>query len=163
MNLEFLKFISWTALWAWVLSDSYARYVTPFIAKFYNALDEITNTDKEKGKSNYYYRKTITMSIEIIFSIFLAYIMISWSVWCLLRCVLYTRGFDVDRWVYFISGGICCELALGRAARALPHRNFFSAMPYIMGMGAFIVFSMNYEPIRTTFPWVIKFVGLESL
>ena len=163
MGIEYLKFIFWTALWAWVLSDTYARYVMPFIDKFYNALDEITNASLEKGKREYYFRKTITMSIEIIFSIFLAYIMISWSVWCLLRCVLYTQGLDVDRWVYFISGGICCELALGRAARALPHRNFFASMPYIMAMGAFVVFSMNYEPVRTTFPWVIKFVGLDSL
>jgi hypothetical protein len=163
LNLEFFKFLSWTAIWAWVLSDTTARFAVPYFTKFYNALDEMTIIGSGKGKTNYYFVKTIALLTEIIFSICLTYIMISWSVWCVLRCVLYTQGLETNRWIFFISGGLCCELAISKVAKASPHRNFLGVLPFIMSMGAFVYFSINYEPIRTTFPWMIKFVGLDSL
>jgi hypothetical protein len=162
-DLEFLKFFSWNALWAWVLSDTVSRYAVPYFDKFYDVLDEMVKTREDNGKVNHYFIKAIAVLIEIIFSICLTYMMVSWSVWCIVRCVLYTQGLDVNRSVYFITGGICCIFALGVVARASVHKHFLGVLPYIVSMGSFVVFSMNYEPIRTTFPWIIKFVGLNSL
>ena len=163
MDLEFLKFFSWTAIWAWVLSDTVSRYAIPYLNKFHDILDEVTRADLNEGKNKFILMKAISLLIRLVFSICLAYVMISWSVWCVLRCVLYTQGFETGRWPFFISGFFCCELALGKVANACPRRNFLDILPYVMGMGAFVIFSLNYEPIRTTFPWMIKFVGLNSL
>ena len=163
MTFEFLKFISYTALWAWVLSDIVSRYAVPYIERFFDALDEMANVNTDNGKGQYYFRKTITVLIQIIFAICLTYVMTSWSVWCILRCVLYTQTPDVSRPLFFITGGICCVLSLGSAARATTHKNFLSVVPYVVAMGAFVVFSLNYEPIRKSFPWLIKFVGLYPL
>lgn len=163
MDLEYLKFISWNAIWAWILSDTVSRYAVPFFDKFYSLLDEIVKVEKDNGKIKYSFMKTVALLIEIVFTICLSYVMISWSVWCILRCVLYTHGVDVNRSLYFITGGICCILAIGGVARASAHKHFLSVLPYVMGMGSFMIFSLNYEPIRSTFPWLIKFVGLDSL
>ena len=163
MNLEFFKFFSWTALWAWVLSDTAVRFVLPLIDKFHNILGEITKTSLNEEKSKYYFMKTIALSLEFIFSICFTYVLTSWTVWCVLRCVLYTQGMVTNRWPFFIAGFLCCELALAHPARASTRKNFLGVLPYILAMGAFMVFSLNYDPIRTTFPWIIKFVGLESL
>jgi len=163
LNLEFLKFISWNAIWAWVLSDTVSRYAVPFFDKFYDMLDEIVKVERDNGKVNQYFIKTIALLIEIVFTICLIYVMVSWSVWCILRCVLYTQGLDVNRSIYFVTGGLCCILALGSVARASTHKHFLSVLPYVLGMGSFMVFSLNYAPIRSSFPWLIKFVGLNSL
>jgi hypothetical protein len=150
-------------MWAWILSDTVARYVVPYIDRFYVVVGDMAKTIEVSGKANLYFIKTVSLLIQIIFTLCLIYIMTSFSVWCILRCVMYTQGLDENRWVYFIAGGICCELALGRVARASTYRSFLGMLPYVMAMGAFIYFPLNYEPIRTAFPWMIKFVGLSSL
>jgi hypothetical protein len=192
--LEFFKFFSWTAIWAYVLSDAYTKLILPLIGRFYRNLDELaesgdlklehlqekidTNPDDVKNKylyemakakstdyskTKHYFMKAIALTIEIIFIMCLTYALVSWSAWCVLRCVMYTQGMETYRWVYFVPGFLCCELALGKASNAAPYRNLLGLIPYVMGMGAFVVFSLNYEPIRTSFAWMIKFVGLESL
>lgn len=55
---------------------------------------------------------------------------------------------------------MCCELALAKVAGSMEHRNFLATFPYVMAMGAFTVFALNQDPIRTAFPWLIKFVGV---
>ena len=194
--LDFLKFFTWTALWAFILSDSYARFIAPLIGRFYRILDEMAketsadarlnqlyetmkaNPDDLKtkhlyemvkasspsdGRVQYYFMKAIALSIEFVFAIGLAYALISWSTWCVLRCVMYTQGMESYRWVYFIPGFLCCEIALNKASKSVPYRNLLGLIPYIMAMGAFVVFALNYQPIHSTFSWLIEFVGLESL
>lgn len=155
-SLEYLKFISWTALWAWIWSDTARRYILPVFSGFYKMLDEMSN-DESLG---FIRRKALPFGIELVVAIFWAYVLMSWSVWCVLRCVMYTQNPEANRWLFFISGFVCCELALGKVAAASQHRNFLATFPYVMAMGAFTVFSLNYDPIRTAFSWLTKFVGV---
>jgi len=44
LAFEYFKFISWTALWAWILADAATRFIMPLIDRFYDSLDEIVKT-----------------------------------------------------------------------------------------------------------------------
>jgi len=115
LAFEFFKFLSWTALWAWVLSDTAFRYVIPKIDKFYDTLDKIAKTNTREGVFRFLLVKTIVMFIRLFAIMCLTYLMASWSAWCVLRRVLYTKGLETKRWLFFISGyhgngGICCPL-----------------------------------------------------
>jgi len=162
LAFEYFKFISWTALWAWTLSDTAARFIIPLTDRFYDSLDMIAKTGLKEGRSILYV-KVIIPFIKFIFLMMTTYVLVSWSTWCVLRCVLYTQGLETGRWIFFIPGFLCCEIALSKASRASSRQSIVYIIPYIMAMGAFVVFSLNYEPIRTTFSWLIPFVGLESL
>ena len=183
-------------MWAFILSDSYARFIVPLISRFYRVLDEMAKESSSDvrlnqmyetvkanpkdlktkhlyemakasspgdGRVNYYFIRAIALSIEFVFAIGLSYVLISWSTWCVLRCVMYTQGMETYRWVYFIPGFLCCEIALNHAVKAFPYRNLLGLLPYIVAMGAFVIFSLNYQPIHSSFSWLIEFVGLESL
>jgi hypothetical protein len=163
LSFEYFRFVSWIALWAWILSDIVAKYIIPSIDKFYVAVADIGKPNQYEGKLYCFFKKIISLLIAIVFTLLFTYITTSWSVWCILRYVKFTHGLDVYGWVYFISGGILCELALGKVARASTYNGFLGMLPHIMAMGAYLCFPLDYNIIRTVYPWLINFVGLNSL
>jgi hypothetical protein len=155
--LHYLTFFSWLALWGWIFSDLCCRFGIKKLGAVHSALDELA--------SGIYcgvrWGRALALGLEVLFALVLAYILMIWAVWCVLMSVRYTIGQQESQWVYFVTGFICCVLPLGKVARAMPSRGFWgSVFPFTMGMGAFIVFSLNDQPIRDAFPWMLYFVGL---
>ena len=134
------------------------RYILPRLSGIYDALEELSEgafCAKKLGAP-------ISLAIQVIISVSLAYILTIWSVWCVLRYFTYTRGMDTGRWLYAITGFSCCEYALGKMARADKYRGFFmSVFHYTFAMGAYVVFTINPMPITTAYSWLVRLVGFE--
>lgn len=155
--MHYLNFTSWLFFMTWVIADSVPRYVLPRLFPVYDALEEL----ETGGWGTERLGKPLSLTIQILLSLSLAYILTIWSTWCVLRCIVFTRVPDTSRALYFVTGFICCEYALGKIAKADRHRGFFiSVFPYTMAMGAFVVFSMNYQPMKEAFPWLIRWMGV---
>lgn len=100
--------------------------------------------------------------IQIILSVFLAYVLTIWPVWGLLRCISYTRSLDTGWALYFITGFIICEYPLGSMAKATKYRGFFmSVFHFAISMGAFVVFSMNPLAMKNAYPWLVRLMGID--
>ena len=153
--MNYLKFMGWLLFLTWIVSDSVPRYLLPRLESCYDTLEELAAGGWGTGR----WGAGLSLIIQIVFSAFFAYILSIWSVWCVLRCFIFTQGMD-GRVIYFLSGFVCCEYALGKMARFGQYRGFFmSVFPYVMAMGTFIVFALNPLPIKETYPWLIEWMG----
>ena len=142
----------------WVVSDTVPRYILPRLSGVYDALEDLSKgafCAKNLGVP-------LSFAIQVVLSVSLAYILTIWSTWCVLRYFMYTRGMDSGRWLYAITGFLCCEYALGKMARADRYRGFFmSVLHYTLAMGAYVVFTLNPTPIAAAYPWLMRLVGFE--
>lgn len=156
--MNYLSFVGWLSFMSWIIADTVPRYILPQLYPAYEALEELSKGAWGTGRLG----PVLSLATQMLISAALAYALITWSAWSVLRCIVYTQNRDVSRALYFITGFICCEYTLGKIARADRFRTFFlSVLPYTMSMGAFIVFSMNYQPMKDAFPWLIRWMGLE--
>ena len=142
----------------WIVSDTVPRYILPQLEHVYDTLDNLAEgafCAKSLGRP-------LSFSIKIIISVFLAYLLTIWPVWCVLRYFEYVR--PVGSWMalYGITGFLCCQYALGKMALANKYRGFFaSVFHYAIAMGAYIVFIINPNPIVEYYPWLMRLAGFE--
>jgi len=142
----------------WIVSDTVPRYILPRLESAYNALEDLSRgafCAKNFGRS-------LSLAIQVIISISLAYILTIWPVWCVLRYFTYTKGMDAGRWLYALTGFLCCEYALGKMAKAYRYRSFFmSVFHYTFAMGAYVVFTINPTPITTAYQWLMRLISFK--
>jgi hypothetical protein len=156
--VNYLSFVGWLLFVTWILADSVPRFVLPRLHTLYDILGELASGGWGAGR----WGNPLSLIIQIVLSGFLAYALTTWSVWCVLRCFAYTRAPETSGLLYFGTGFLCCEFALGKMARADRHRGFFmSVFHYTMAMGAFVVFSMNPLPIKDFYPWLTRLMGVD--
>ncbi|MDR2137461.1 MAG: hypothetical protein LBO68_04150 [Synergistaceae bacterium] len=155
--MNYLSFAGWLLFAAWILADSVPRFVLPQLHTLYDVLVELASPEGEAGR----WGAPLSLLIQIVLSGFLAYVLTIWSVWCVLRCFVYTRIPGTSRLLYFGTGFLYCEYALGKMARADRYRGFFmSVFHYTMAMGAFVVLAMNPSPIEDFYPWLMRLMGV---
>jgi hypothetical protein len=66
------------------------------------------------------------------------------------------------RFLHFFIGFLCCEYALARMTNAEKYRGFFmSVLHFTFAMGAFVIFSMNPQPIKDYYPWLVGYMGVD--
>ena len=142
----------------WIVSDTVPRYILPQLEHVYDTLDSLAEgvfCAKSLGRP-------LSLSIQITISASLTYLLTIWPVWCVLRYFTYTKGMDAGRWLYALTGFLCCEYALGKMAKAYRYRSFFmSVFHYTFAMGAYVVFTINPTPIAAAYPWLIRLVSFE--
>ena len=140
----------------WTVGDMIPRYALPQLERVYDALDDLSKgsfCDPSLGRP-------LSLSIQIVVSVSLAYILTIWPVWCILRYFEYVRPMETGRALYGITGFLCCEYALGKMAKAYKYRGFFmSAFHYTIAMGAYTVFTINPRPIITAYPWLMRLMN----
>ena len=154
--MEYLKFAGCLALTAGLFAELACRCIVPLLASLYDKLEKLSRGDWGTGR----WGAKASSGIQFVFSIALAYVLTTWSVWCVLRCIVYTRDLENGRGLYFLTGLICCEYALGKIAMADRYRGFFmSVLPFPMAMGAFVVFAMDPSPMGESYPWMIEWLG----
>ena len=140
----------------WIVGDTATRYILPQLERVYDTLEDLSKGAFCPKNPGAFLSKTI----QIVLSVSLAYILTTWPVWCVLRYFTYTRGMESGRYLYGITGFLCCEYALGRMAKAYPYRGFFmSVFHYAFAMGAYIVFIINPAPIFEAYPWLVRMVN----
>ena len=156
--MNYFRFSGWLFFMTWIISDSIPRYVTPHLHSIYDTFEELERGAWNTGRLG----APLSLTLQIILSFALAYILSTWSVWCLLRCFSYTRVPETSRALYFLTGFVCCEYALGKMAKADRYRGFFmSVFHFSISMGTFVVFSMNPLQLKTYFPWLLRLMGME--
>ena len=142
----------------WIVADTVPRYVMPQLHSVYDILEELAGGGWGTGRLG----RPLSLLIQIVFSLTLAYVLTIWSTWCVLRCISYTQAPGTGRAWYFITGFICCEYALGRMAKVDRYRGFFmSVFHFTIPMGAFIVFTVNPVAIKEYFPWLMRWMGVD--
>ena len=150
-----MRFMGWLFFMTWVVSDTVPRYVLPQMERVYDTLEELSRgafCAKRLGA-------LLSKIIQIVLSVCLAYILTTWPVWCVLRYFTYTRGMDSGKFLYGITGFLCCEYALGKMSKAYRYRRFFmSVFHYAFAMGAYVVFTINPTPIFEAYPWLVRMV-----
>lgn len=155
--MNYLSFAGWLAFWGWIFSDTITRYLLPQLHSVYDVLEDL-----KSGKwLAVGIGSLLALIAQALIAVALTYFFMTWSTWCVLRCIVYTQNLETGRALYYITAFLCCECALGKVARADKYRTFFlSVFPYTMSMGAFVVFSMNPKPMQDAFPWLIRLMGL---
>jgi hypothetical protein len=155
--MNYFGFSGWLLFMMWVVADTVPRYVMPRLAPICDTLDNLASGGLGTGRSGF----LLSVAIQVVLSAALSYILMTWSAWCVLRCIVYTRTPGTGRALYVVTGFLCCEYALGKIARAGRSRGFFiSVLPLVMAMGAFLVFTVNPRPIADAFPWLAAFMGV---
>ncbi len=155
--LHYLDFAGWLVFIAWIASDMVPRHIMPLLYPVYDALEGLRSEDGGMGSLG----APLSLLIQILLSMALAWVLTGWSAWCVLRCIVYTRGMPAGRVQYYLTGLVCCEFVLSRMAKADRYRGFFlSVFPFAMSMGAFIVYSVNPTPIAKAYPWLVRWMGL---
>ena len=151
-----MNFTGWLFFMTWIVGDAVTRYILPQLERIYDTLEDLSKgafCDKKLGAP-------LSKAIQIVLSVSLAYILTTWPVWCVLRYFTYTRGMESGRYLYGITGFLCCEYALGKMAKAHHYRGFFmSVFHYAFAMGAYIVFIINPTPIFESYPWLVRMVN----
>ena len=133
-------------------------HILPQLERVYDTLEDLSKGAFCAKK----FGEPLSLSIQIVVSVSLAYILAIWPAWCVLRYFEYTRELDGGRILYAVTGFLCCEYALGKIAKTAKHRGFFmSVFPYAISMGAYIVFIINPMPIKEAYPWLMRLVGFE--
>ena len=159
IEINYLKFTGWLFFMTWMVSDSVPRYILPQLERVYDTLEELSGgafCPKRIGG-------LLSFTIQIVLSISLAYSFTIWPVWCVLRYFTYVSGMDSGKYLYGITGFLCCEYALGKMAMAKKYRGFFmSVFHYAIAMGAYTVFIINPKPILEYYPWLIRLVGFDA-
>jgi hypothetical protein len=156
--MNYLGFAGWLFFLTWIVADTIPRYVLPSLHSVYDALEELDAGAWGTGRLG----APLSLLIQAVLSAFLAYVLTTWSTWCVLRCIVYTQTLESGKSFYFITGFLCCEYALGKMAKADRHRGFFmSVFHFVMAMGAFVVFAMNPAPIKTAFPWLLRLMDID--
>jgi len=157
-EINYLKFTGWLFFMTWIASDTVPRYILPRLESVYDALEDLSGgafCAKNLGVP-------LSLTIQVILSVSFAYILTIWPVWCVLRYFTYTKGMDAGRWLYALTGFLCCEYALGKMAKAYRYRSFFmSVFHYTFAMGAYVVFIINPTPAAAAYPWLIRLVSFE--
>ena len=155
--MNYLRFLGWLMFMTWVIADGFPRYVLPRLAAVYDALEELA----AGGWGTKRFGAGLSLAVQIPVSFSLAYIFTIWSAWCVLMCMAYTQDPAGGRFLYYITAFFCCEYALGKMAKADRHRGFFmSILPFVMPMGAFVVFAMNPLPLEDAYPWLMRWMGI---
>ena len=155
--MNYVGFAGWLFFMTWVVADTIPRYVMPRLAHVCDTLEDLAAGGWGTGRQGFF----LSMAIQIVLSAALAYILMTWSAWCVLRCIVYTRTPGTGRALYIATGFLCCEYALGKIAKAGRYRGFFiSVLPLAMAMGAFVVFTVNPRPIAEAFPWLAALMGV---
>lgn len=157
--MHYLDFIGWFLFITWIVSATIPRYLMPFLLyPVYDALEELRGGAWGTAGLG----TPLSLVIQILISLALAWLLTGWSAWCVLRCLVYTQGMETGRALYFITGFILCEYALARMAQADRYRGFFlSVFHFSMAMGAFIVYSINPAPIGKVYPWLARWMGID--
>ena len=154
--MNYLRFMGWLAFMAWALCGVVPRYILPQLEHVYDILDDLSEgsfCEKSLGRP-------LSISIQVVLSLFLAYVLTIWPVWCVLRYFEFTRPLETGRALYGISGFLLCEYPLGEMANSYKYRGFFtSVFHYTMAMGAYVVFIINPIPIMDYYPWLMRLVG----
>ena len=157
--MNYLNFAGWLLFMTWVISDIVPRYILPQLEHVYDTLDSLAEgafCAKSLGRP-------LSLLIQVVVSISLAYLLTAWPVWCILRYFEHVRHID-DSWrvLYGITGFLCCLYALGKMASAHKYRGFFmSTFHYAVAMGAYIVFIINPRPIMEAYPWLVNMMGFQ--
>ena len=155
--MNYLSFSGWLFFMTWIVADTIPRYVQPHLHSVWDALEELAGGGWGTGRAG----KTLSFAIQVVISVALAYLLTAWSVWCVLRCIGYTRFPETNRFLYFMTGFICCEYALGRMAKVDRYRGFFmSVFPFTMAMGAFVIFTLNPPAMKEAYSWLIRWTGV---
>ena len=155
-KINYLRFAGWLVFMTWTVSDMVPRYILPQLERVYDTLEDLTKgafCDKRLGGP-------LSNVIQIVLSISFAYILTIWPVWCVLRYFTYTREMDSGRYLYGITGFLCCVYALGKMALAQKYRGFFmSVFHHTIAMGAYTVFIINPRPIMEAYPWLVRMMN----
>jgi len=142
----------------WIISSTVPGYVLPRLERVYDTLEELSRgafCDKRLGA-------LLSNVILIALSVSLAYVLTTWSAWCVLRYFIYTHGMETGRALYGVTGFIFCEYALGKMAKAHGYRGFFmSVFHYAFAMGAYVVFIMNPRPLVDAYPWLMEMMDFK--
>jgi hypothetical protein len=156
--MYYISFVGWLFFMTWFLSDTIPRHVLPQLHSVYDALEDLKTGSWGTGRLG----APLSLIIQIVLSGFLAYVLTIWPTWIVLRCIAYTQTPGTGRMLYFGTGFLCCEYALGKMAKADRFRGFFmSVFPFVMPMGAFVVFTMNPAPIKESYPWLLRLMGVD--
>ncbi len=154
--MNYINFAGWLLAVTWVVADTVPRYIMPRLYPIFDTLEELHGGGWGTGKFGIF----LSMTLQILLSLAMAWLLTAWSTWCVLRCYLYTIGSE-SRFSYFLLGFICCEYALCKMAKADRYRGFFmSIFHFTIPMGAFVVFTIMPQSIKDYYPWLLRWMGL---
>ncbi|MDR3264999.1 MAG: hypothetical protein LBT15_03210 [Synergistaceae bacterium] len=154
--MNYLNFTGWLFIMTWLIADMVPRYILPWLNSVWSALEDLAAGGRGTGR----FGRPLSLAVQMVISVALAYILTAWSAWCVLRCINYTRSPETARILYFLTGFICCEYALGKMARADRYRGFFmSVFHFTMAMGACVIFAINPLPMKEAYPWLVRWMG----
>ncbi|NLL36610.1 MAG: hypothetical protein GX256_03695 [Fretibacterium sp.] len=157
LSMHYLKFAGWLAFITWIVSDTTCRYLIPLLSPVYDALEELRSGAWNTGKAG----PLLSLIIQIGLSLALAWLLTTWSSWCVLFCMTHTQSMETGRFLYSFTGFLFCEYALAKMAKVDRYRSFFmSIFHFTMAMGAFVVYSMNPTSIRSLYPWLARWMGV---
>lgn len=155
--MNYLSFVGWLLFMTWIISDTIPRYIQPHLHSIWDGLEELAAGGWGTGRAG----GPLSLVIQIVIAVALAYVLTVWSAWCVLRCISYTRDPETGRALYFLTGFVCCEYALGKMAKVDRYRGFFmSVFPFTMAMGAFVIFTLNPVPMQEAYPWLLRWMGM---
>ncbi|ADE56391.1 MULTISPECIES: hypothetical protein [Aminobacterium] len=155
----YIKFALPFALWAWVLSSSYARYILPRISSVYGLLKGLESKEAHSASSFHVRGTSFLVKIVMLFS--QMYALAAWSAYSVLRTMRFARLPETRGWIYYLTAFIICEGALGVIARKEEYNGFLSILHSIMAMGAFVIFAFNPHLMGSMYSWLIRLVGVE--
>ena len=82
------------------------------------------------------------------------YIQSAWSAFSVLKVLEYAQQPGATRWVYYASGFLLCEGALGVIARKDPGLSIFRVLRSVIPMGSFAVFALVPSRIDIFYGWL---------
>lgn len=149
------------ALWAWIVSSSYARYVTPRIQ---SALVTIEGMDDKDNPVKAIHVRISAISLRVIMTVGQMYALGVWAAYCALRTIRYTHLPGVEsKWIYHLLAFFICEGALGYIAQKETYRGILSILHSAMAMGMFVMFSLNPYMMVPIYSWLIRLMKIPGL
>ncbi len=158
----YLKFVLPMLVWAWIVSSTYSRYVTPFVGTIIDSFRE--NESQEQDSLNRTHIKIASVSVQAVIAISQMYLLGIWSVYCVLRTIHYTHLPGIEHvWIYHVTALILCEVSLGVIAHREEYRGILSILHSVAAMGMFCTFSLNPYAMIPIYSWMVEIMDKNGL
>lgn len=158
----YVKFLIPILLWAWIVSSTYSRYISPRVGQ---VLDFFMDHDKlrEQGLQGVNV-KIASFSVQTVAALTQMYVLGIWSVYCVLRTIHYTHLPGVEHpWIYHVSALFLCEAALGVIAYRENYRGILSILHSVGAMGMFGAFSIDPYDMIPIYSWMVSIMDKNGL
>lgn len=159
--MTLLKFLFPLLLWAWIVSTSYSRYITPRVQAALDTVEKLADTEKDVKELHV---RISAISLRIVLTVGQMYALGIWSGYCALRTIRYTHLPGVEhKWIYHVLAFFICEGVLGYIAQKETYRGILSILHSAMAMGMFVMFSLNPYMMVPIYSWLIRVMKIPGL